>query len=133
MIDSGDFIAVIVSCHNKQAVTSSIALLHAHLWLKPRPSYFTPAYSQGFFTDAHGELLIFWFLVADHHCYPQQDARSGSHHCAAQPLGCKVTDLGQSKAGGGQCLFETARPSPRLLDTRSRAGAACLWENGGAV
>lgn len=51
----GDFIAVIISCHNKQAATSFI-VLHTHLWLKPRPSYFTPAYSQDFFTDAHGKL-----------------------------------------------------------------------------
>lgn len=35
--DSGDFIAVIISCHNKQADTSFIILLHTQLWLKPDP------------------------------------------------------------------------------------------------
>lgn len=34
---TGDFIAVIISCHNKQAATSFIIPLHTHLWLKPRP------------------------------------------------------------------------------------------------
>lgn len=48
-----DFIAVIISCHNKQAAPSFIILLHTQPWLKPRPSYFTPAYSQGFFPGAH--------------------------------------------------------------------------------
>lgn len=48
-----DFIVVIISCHNKKAVTSFIILLHTQLWLKPRPSYLTPAYCQGLFPDAH--------------------------------------------------------------------------------
>lgn len=50
---TGDFIAAIINCHNKQAATSFIIPLHTQLWLEPRPSYPTPAYSQGFFPHPH--------------------------------------------------------------------------------
>lgn len=56
MIDPGDFIAVITTCHNKPAAASAAVLLCAHPRPCPRPSCLTPACSPGCFSDAHRKL-----------------------------------------------------------------------------